>query len=116
MLSFIDAASLLMFSISRIFTGKAMFWGTPMLQFSPWWAQAWRTLQSGQLPLWNPLVGMGAPLLANYQSALLYPPTWVYFGLAAVAVRVHSATARVRRPHASATARDGTAADDGAVA
>jgi hypothetical protein len=29
------------------------------------------------LPLWNPLVGNGAPLLANYQSAVLYPPNWL---------------------------------------
>lgn len=65
-------------------TGKAMYWGTPSTQFIPWWWQAWVTLLAGELPLWNPLVGMGAPLLANYQSALLYPPTWIYFLLAAV--------------------------------
>jgi hypothetical protein len=59
-------------------TGRAIFWGTPLLQFAPWWAHAARTLLSGELPLWNPLSGFGAPLLANYQSALLYPPTWVY--------------------------------------
>jgi hypothetical protein len=29
------------------------------------------------LPLWNPLVGNGAPLLANYQSALFYPLNWL---------------------------------------
>lgn len=29
--------------------------------------------------MWNPLLGMGAPLIANYQSALFYPPTWIYF-------------------------------------
>jgi hypothetical protein len=67
-----------------LFTGKAIYWGTPLLQFIPWWTQAWHTLQIGELPLWNPLLGMGAPLLANYQSALLYPPTWIYFGLAAL--------------------------------
>ncbi len=61
------------------FSGKAMFWGTPSLQFVPWWSWAWNTLLDGHLPLWNPLVGMGAPLLANYQSALFYPPTWIYF-------------------------------------
>ncbi len=33
----------------------------------------------GHLPLWNPLLGMGAPLVANYQSALFYPPYWLYF-------------------------------------
>jgi uncharacterized membrane protein YfhO len=51
-----------------------MFWGTPLLQFIPWRTFALSVLRQGYLPLWNPLVGMGAPLLANYQSALLYPP------------------------------------------
>lgn len=54
-----------------------MFWGTPILQFVPWYSWAWRTLVIGNLPLWNPLNGMGAPLLANYQSALFYPPSWL---------------------------------------
>jgi hypothetical protein len=60
-------------------TGKALFWGTPLLQFVPWWTFAWQSLLEGHLPLWNPYVGMGAPLLANYQSALFYPPNWTYF-------------------------------------
>lgn len=64
-------------------TGKAIYWGTPALQFHPWRVFAWEALRAGELPLWNPLSGMGAPLLANYQSALLYPPNWVYFALAA---------------------------------
>ncbi|MBT3239556.1 MAG: YfhO family protein [Chloroflexi bacterium] len=68
-----------------ILSGKAIYWGTPLLQFVPWWTQAWQTLKLGQLPLWNPLVGMGVPLLANYQSALLYPPTWLYFLFAEIA-------------------------------
>lgn len=59
--------------------GKALFWGTPLLQFVPWWSFAWQSLLDGHLPLWNPDVGMGAPLLANYQSALFYPPNWTYF-------------------------------------
>lgn len=61
--------------------GQALFWGTPALQFIPWWQQAWKTLGAGHLPLWNPLVGMGAPLLANYQSGLFYPLNWIYAGL-----------------------------------
>lgn len=64
--------------------GKAIYWGTPSTQFIPWWWQAWQTIRGGEWPLWNPMVGMGAPLLANYQSALLYPPTWLYFLTAAV--------------------------------
>lgn len=62
--------------------GRALFWGTPLLQFVPWWHYAWQVLRGGHLPLWNPLVGMGAPLLANYQSGLFYPPNWLYFALA----------------------------------
>lgn len=58
--------------------GKALYWGTPLLQFVPWWSWAWQTVLSGHLPLWNPLLGMGAPLIANYQSALFYPPNWLY--------------------------------------
>ena len=60
-------------------TGKALFWGTPATQFVPWRGFAWEVIKSGQIPLMNPLVGMGAPLIANYQSALFYPPNWLYF-------------------------------------
>ncbi len=65
-------------------SGQALYWGTPSTQFVPWWWQAWRTLQAGELPLWNPLLGMSAPLAANYQAALFYPPNWLYFVLAAL--------------------------------
>ena len=61
-----------------LLTGKALFWGVPSLQFIPWWEWAFDTLLSGQWPLWNPLLGMGSPLIANYQSALFYPPNWLY--------------------------------------
>ncbi|MCJ7734820.1 MAG: YfhO family protein, partial [Anaerolineales bacterium] len=60
-----------------IVSGKALFWGTTSTQFVPWWDFAWETVLKGQLPLWNPWVGMGAPLIANYQSALFYPPYWI---------------------------------------
>ena len=64
--------------------GEVLFWGTPYLQFVPWKELAWQTLRSGHLPLWNPMVGMGAPLLANYQSALIYPATWFLLLLSAL--------------------------------
>ena len=64
--------------------GKALFWGTVSLQFVPWRFYAWKILSSGHLPLWNDLNGMGAPLFANYQSALLYPPNWLLFILQAI--------------------------------
>ncbi|MFP3853030.1 MAG: YfhO family protein, partial [Anaerolineales bacterium] len=53
--------------------GEVMFWGTPLLQFMPWRAYGFELLAQGQLPVWNPHLGMGAPLLANYQAAFLYP-------------------------------------------
>jgi len=62
-----------------VLTGKALFWGTPALQFVPWRDFAWNILKSGNLPLWNPMLGMGAPLIANYQSAIFYPPNWLLF-------------------------------------
>lgn len=64
-----------------ILGGKALYWGTPSLQFMPWWDWAWASIRGGNLPLWNPQLGMGAPLIANYQSALFYPLNWVNFFL-----------------------------------
>jgi hypothetical protein len=67
-----------------IFRGEALFWGTPALQFYPWRNYVWEILLNGSLPLWNPLNGMGAPLAANYQLALFYPPGWLLYGAAAL--------------------------------
>src|SRR5262249_38775868 len=63
----------------RLLTGQVLFWGLPSLQFYPWHEFASHELAQGRLLLWNPCNGAGAPLLANYQSALLYPPNWLYF-------------------------------------
>lgn len=72
----IAAGPILLFGIDLI-RGRALFWGTPLLQFTPWHTVAKQILFSGHLPLWNSWLGMGAPLMANYQSALLYPPNWI---------------------------------------
>jgi hypothetical protein len=56
-----------------LFGGEAFFWGTPLLQFVPWQQLAADMWRSGHLPLWNPLVGCGAPLAANYQTGAFYP-------------------------------------------
>ncbi|MGQ9909819.1 MAG: YfhO family protein [Candidatus Flexifilum sp.] len=57
--------------------GQALYWGLPTLQFHPWRLYAVDQLAAGTIPWWNPYNGAGAPLLANYQSALLYPPNWL---------------------------------------
>ena len=38
-------------------------------------------LARGHAPLWNPYLFCGAPFLANFQSALLYPPNRIYLAL-----------------------------------
>lgn len=65
----------------RLFIGEAFYWGLPSLQFIPWRELSVDMLRAGQLPLWNPYNGMGAPLFANYQSSLLYPLSWFSFFL-----------------------------------
>lgn len=62
----------------RLLLGEVIYWGVPLLQFGPWREAAFTALRAGRLPLWNPLVGNGAPLLANYQTAVFYPPNWLY--------------------------------------
>jgi hypothetical protein len=66
-----------------LFAGEAFFWGTPLLQFVPWQRMAAQMWSSGHLPLWNPLVGGGAPLAANYQTAAFYPLNALYLLLPA---------------------------------
>ncbi|MGQ9714292.1 MAG: YfhO family protein [Anaerolineae bacterium] len=61
------------------FGGQVLYWGIPLQQFYPWRSlvvEAWR---AGEVPLWNPWLGGGAPLLANHQSAALYPLTVLFF-------------------------------------
>lgn len=65
----------------RLLLGEVLFWGLPSLQFYPWREYAFSLIREGQLPLWNSFNGAGAPLFANYQSALLYPFTWIGFFL-----------------------------------
>lgn len=47
-------------------------------QWYPWRAYAADCIRAGQLPLWNPYVLCGTPFLANFQSAVFYPPNLLY--------------------------------------
>ncbi|HLA44685.1 MAG TPA: hypothetical protein VJZ27_14670, partial [Aggregatilineales bacterium] len=60
---------------------RVLFWGLPALQFYPWRVFAFEQLHNGSIPFWNPYSGGGAPLLANYQTAVLYPPNWLHLFL-----------------------------------
>lgn len=44
-----------------------------ILQTLPWRLLAIESFKAGNLPLWNPYVICGMPLLANLQVAILYP-------------------------------------------
>ncbi len=76
-------AALVLFFFYRIAITNRVLAGVDVLgYFYPYReavAEAWR---AGRLPLWNPYLFMGAPLLANSQAAVLYPLHWPLAGLA----------------------------------
>src|SRR5512135_3639146 len=67
--------------LAPIVLGRVLYWGVPLLQFYPWQHAAIEAYQQGQLPLWNSLVGSGAPLAANLQTAAFYPLNFLYLFL-----------------------------------
>jgi hypothetical protein len=50
-------------------------------QFLQWRDFGFSQIAAGQLPLWNPHIYGGAPFFGGMQSALLYPPNWLYMVL-----------------------------------
>ena len=61
--------------------GRVLYWGLPLYQFYPWHSLVVEAVRGGHLPLWTGLLGNGAPLLANHQSAVFYPLNLIYFVL-----------------------------------
>src|SRR5688500_14323367 len=55
------------------FTDLILARGDTFLYFYPYWEYRAEALLAGRLPLWNPLLFMGAPFLANSQAGVLYP-------------------------------------------
>ncbi len=45
----------------------------------PWRLLAFRILKSGQLPLWDPTILLGTPLLANFQASVFNPVNLLFF-------------------------------------
>ncbi len=50
-------------------------------QFYAWRDFGFSELRKGHLALWNPYIYCGAPFFAGFQSALLYPPNWLFLFL-----------------------------------
>ncbi len=53
--------------------------GDQTAQFYPFLHFARENIRNGHLPLWNPYIMMGAPFLADAQSAVFYPVNLVFY-------------------------------------
>jgi Bacterial membrane protein YfhO len=49
--------------------------------FFPYHVLPAKMVARGELPLWNPYVFAGIPLLGDGQTAMFYPPNWLFFML-----------------------------------
>src|SRR5215469_11703954 len=61
-----------------VFLGRALVDYDALVYFYPQRVYLARSLLSGQIPLWDPNLFLGAPFLANPQTAVLYPPSWLF--------------------------------------
>ena len=80
LLIIVGAAAL--FFNKMVFSNLILARGDMFLYFYPYWETASEALQNGRIPLWNPNIFMGAPLLANSQVGFFYPlnwPVWLLF-------------------------------------
>jgi hypothetical protein len=60
----------------RLIAGRMLAMGDLQTYFHPYWSEVVRSLQAGKLPLWNPYLFAGAPLMANSQAGVFYPLNW----------------------------------------
>ncbi len=66
----------LVFFHKLLLGGMILARGDVYAYFYPYWSVRNAALLAGYIPLWTPDVFMGAPLLANSQVGLFYPPNW----------------------------------------
>lgn len=62
-----------------IFTGKTFFFRDLTYIFHPWRTLTAEMVQKGDVPLWNSYAYCGMPLMANWQSAVFYPFTILFY-------------------------------------
>jgi hypothetical protein len=63
------------------FTDGIIARGDTYVYFYPYWAARDAALRVGHIPLWTPNIFMGAPMLADIQVGVLYPPNWLTISL-----------------------------------
>ena len=78
-----------------VLTGRVLYWGVPLLQFYPWQHTAAEMWKAGQWPLWNSLVGSGAPLAANLQTGAFYPLNFLHLILPTECAQTYTALLHV---------------------
>lgn len=69
--------------------GQTLYWGDILLYFAPMYDYLTESLRQGIVPLWDPYVLCGQPLVGNPQMSVFYPATlalnwvdtWNYVGL-----------------------------------
>jgi hypothetical protein len=72
-----------------ILQGRALYWGDLILYFYPNQELVRESLLQGKIPLWNPYIMCGQPLVGNPQTWIFYPstvllylsPVWFYYTL-----------------------------------
>ena len=68
----------LLFYYPLVFLGRALVDYDAFVYFYPQRVFLARSLLAGHLPLWDPDLFLGAPFLANPQTAVLYPFSWLF--------------------------------------
>jgi hypothetical protein len=68
----------LAFYYPLVFLGRALGDYDALVYFFPQRAYLAESLRQGRIPLWDPDIFLGAPFLANPQTAVLYPPSWLF--------------------------------------
>lgn len=71
-------AAALAFYYPLVFLGRELVDYDAFVYFYPQRAYLAQALLEGRVPLWNPYLFMGVPFLANPQTAVLYPPSWLF--------------------------------------
>ncbi len=78
-----DTAAIVLLCLSVIactwqiaLAGRVLAGGDIFTYFYPYWVEATRAIRAARLPLWNPTLFMGVPLVANSQVGFFYPLNW----------------------------------------
>jgi hypothetical protein len=72
------AVASLAFYFPLVFLGRALVDYDAFVYFYPQRVYLAQSLLAGHIPLWDPQLFLGAPFLANPQTAVLYPPSWLF--------------------------------------